>query len=368
MPGSVPEARAGRNGLGGAEGVGLDLAVSEAYPSVMLIGVSGPNGAGKGEVVRYLEERSFSAHSLSDTLREELRRRGLPESRERMIELGNEWRAANGPGALAERLVAELAPDRNYVVDSIRHPAEVEALRRGRRDFHLLWVDADIALRFERLRARGRPGDPNTLAELRELEGRELGSADPAAQQLLAVKERADFRVENAGSREDLHAAVQQLLERTQRFERPGWDDYFMDIARMVAARSNCVKRKVGAVVVVERRIISTGYNGTPRGVRNCNEGGCPRCNSFAPGGTRLDECLCSHGEENAITQAAYHGVSLKGATLYTTFSPCLMCTKMIINAGAAEVVYNVDYPMAEVPLGLLREAGVKVRQIGVAD
>jgi dCMP deaminase len=137
-----------------------------------------------------------------------------------------------------------------------------------------------------------------------------------------------------------------------------------MSIARVVAARSNCVKRKVGAVIARDRRIISTGYNGTPRGVRNCNEGGCPRCNSFAEGGARLDECLCSHGEENSIVQAAYHGVSLREATVYTTFSPCLMCTKMIINSGMSEVIYNAEYPLGDVPLALLREAGIKVRQV----
>ena len=147
-------------------------------------------------------------------------------------------------------------------------------------------------------------------------------------------------------------------------FERPSWDEYFMSIARVVASRSNCVKRRVGAVIALDRRIISTGYNGTPRGVRNCNEGGCPRCNSFAEGGTRLDECLCSHGEENAIIQAAYHGISVRGAALYTTLCPCLICTKMIINAGIAEVAYNAEYPMGSVSLSLLHEAGVKVRQV----
>jgi dCMP deaminase len=137
-----------------------------------------------------------------------------------------------------------------------------------------------------------------------------------------------------------------------------------MSIARVVASRSNCVKRKVAAVITKDRRIISTGYNGTPRGTRNCNEGGCPRCNGFAQGGTRLDECLCSHGEENAITQASYHGVTVRDGTLYTTFSPCLTCTKMIINAGLTEVVYNAAYPLGEVALDLLREAGVKLRQV----
>ena len=89
-----------------------------------------------------------------------------------------------------------------------------------------------------------------------------------------------------------------------------------------------------------------------------------PASLSYAP---RLDECLCSHGEENAITQAAYHGVILKGCTTYTTLSPCLMCTKMIINAGLEEVVYNMDYPLGETALNLLREAGVKVRTVSIA-
>ena len=112
-----------------------------------------------------------------------------------------------------------------------------------------------------------------------------------------------------------------------------------------------------------DKRVISTGYNGTPRGTRNCFEGGCPRCNDLADSGTRLEECLCSHGEENAIIQAAYHGVSVKDGVLYTTFAPCLTCTKMIINAGIVEVVYNQDYPLNETSFHLLQESGVKFRQ-----
>ncbi len=332
----------------------------------MILGVSGLNGAGKGEVVRFLEERSFYALSLSDVIREELRRQGLEETRERMIETGNAMRTAEGPGGLAERLAGQLSPDRNYVIDSVRHPAEVDLLRVRTRRFKLIWVEADEAGRFERIRARGRGGDPASLEELRALEGRELASADPAAQQLLAVREIADFVVQNDGSIEELRRSVHGILAENFFFERPSWDEYFMSIARVVASRSNCVKRRVGAVIALDRRIISTGYNGTPRGVRNCNEGGCPRCTSFAEGGTRLDECLCSHGEENAITQASYHGVSVRGGVLYTTFSPCLMCTKMIINAGIEEVAYNAAYPLADVPLALLREAGVKVRQVAL--
>ena len=330
---------------------------------MMILGLSGTNGSGKGEVLRYLEARSFYPLSLSDVIREELREQGLEETRERMIETGNAIRAAHGAGGLALRVAERISSDRNYVIDSIRHPEEVAALGARSSHFRLLWVDAPEALRLSRIQARARVGDPETLEELQRLEGRELAGPEAHAQQLLAVRELADFRIDNASGLEELHASVQAILERSYFFERPGWDEYFMSIARVVASRSNCVKRKVAAIITRDRRVISTGYNGTPRGVPNCNEGGCPRCNSFAAGGTRLDECLCCHGEENAITQSAYHGVNVRGGTMYTTFSPCLTCTKLIINAGLVEVVYNVDYPLGGVALDLLGEAGVKVRQ-----
>ena len=146
--------------------------------------------------------------------------------------------------------------------------------------------------------------------------------------------------------------------------KRPSWDRYFMDIAHVAASRSNCSRRQVAAVVVRDKQIISTGYNGTPRGIKNCSEGGCPRCNSDVPSGQGLHQCLCSHAEENAIVQAAYNGIMLKGATLYTTFSPCLLCAKMIVNAGIVEVVYHEHYTIDDVSTALLKEAGVKIRAV----
>lgn len=329
----------------------------------MIFGLSGTYAAGKGEVAGFLARRSFRAYSLSDVIREDLRADGIEETREGMIARGNALRAEHGADVLARRVLSRLEPDRNYAIDAIRHPAEVRALRRARSDFRLIWVDADPDVRLERLRARGRPGDPTDRAGLERLEGSELRSDVASAMQLHAVRDLADYRIENDRDLEALHAAVQRILEQSLYFERPDWDEYFMRIAQVVASRSNCVKRKVAAVITRDRRIISTGYNGTPRGVANCNEGGCPRCGSFAEAGTRLEECLCSHGEENAITQAAYHGVTVRGGTLYTTFCPCLICTKMIINAGIEAVVYNAEYPLGEVSVNLLQEAGVKVRQ-----
>ena len=150
------------------------------------------------------------------------------------------------------------------------------------------------------------------------------------------------------------------MKENTKK--RPDWDEYFMNIADVAASRSNCCRRHVAAVIVKDHRIISTGYNGTPRGITNCYEGGCERCNSDAPSGEKLDECICCHGEENAIVQAAYHGISVNQGILYTTFSPCLLCAKMIINAGIKEVVYKERYSIDGTSMRLLKEANVKVR------
>lgn len=149
----------------------------------------------------------------------------------------------------------------------------------------------------------------------------------------------------------------------TQEITRPDWDTYFMDIAHVVARRGNCRRRQVAALLVRERRVISTGYNGTPRGVRNCSEGGCVRCAGDVPSGRDLGECICAHAEENAIVQAAYHGIAVRDATLYCTLSPCLTCARMIINAGIAEVVYDDEYAFSAQTRALLAEAGVACRR-----
>lgn len=145
--------------------------------------------------------------------------------------------------------------------------------------------------------------------------------------------------------------------------ERPDWNTYFIDIAHVVARRGNCIRRQVGSVIVNDDRIISTGYNGTPRGIPNCCDGGCARCAGDSPSGADLGDCICSHSEENAIAQAAYHGISVRGATLYCTISPCLICAKMIINSGIAGVVYEEPYHLDEQTQVLLTSAGVECTQ-----
>jgi len=138
-----------------------------------------------------------------------------------------------------------------------------------------------------------------------------------------------------------------------------------MQMAVLAASRSTCLRRHVGAVVVKERMVLSTGYNDTPRGLPNCGGGGCPRCASDAPSGSGLETCLCLHSEQNAIIQAAYHGVSIAGATIYTTHQPCLTCAKMIVNAGIRRIVFAGDYP-DPLALEMLRQAGLTLDRISL--
>lgn len=144
--------------------------------------------------------------------------------------------------------------------------------------------------------------------------------------------------------------------------KRPSWDKYFMEIAHLVKERSTCLRRKVGAVLVKERRILATGYNGAPKGLPHCEAVGCLREKMKVPSGERQELCRGLHAEQNAIVQAAVFGVSTRGATLYTTTYPCVVCAKLIINAEIKEVTYDDEYE-DELAKQILREAGIKIRK-----
>ena len=151
-------------------------------------------------------------------------------------------------------------------------------------------------------------------------------------------------------------------------FERPSWDEYFMLQAELAKLRSNCMTRKVGAVIVRDHRQIATGYNGTPPGIKNCFEGGCKRCQDRMDGkiesGASLDRCLCSHAEANAIMHCAILGIGTgtKDAILYTTFIPCLECTKMAITIGIKKIICLDTYP--ETDYNLIKESGVTIEML----
>jgi dCMP deaminase len=146
-------------------------------------------------------------------------------------------------------------------------------------------------------------------------------------------------------------------------YKRPTWDEYFLEVAGLVSKRATCLRRKVGSIIVKDKRILATGYNGAPSGLKDCLElGYCVRERLKIPSGERHELCRALHAEQNALIQAALHGITTKGSTLYATHQPCIICAKMLINAGIKEIVISDGYP-DKMAMEFLREAKIKVRK-----
>ena len=152
------------------------------------------------------------------------------------------------------------------------------------------------------------------------------------------------------------------IKEGYTNMKRPSWDDYFMEMTKLTATRSSCLRRHVGAVLVKDTRVIATGYNGAPAGVTHCEVTGCLRQKLNVPSGERHELCRGLHAEQNAIIQAALYGVSTEGATLYCTTKPCSICTKMIINAKITKIVYE-EYYEDSLADELLKDTDIRILQ-----
>ncbi|KAL2264833.1 hypothetical protein VTJ83DRAFT_7343 [Remersonia thermophila] len=256
--------------------------------------------------------------------------------------------------------------------------------------FLLLSVDAPLTVRWHRYRARetASAAAESTAVALRSLTASEACPASASvdasvpppltlerfaqlsdaqlyhpATGTLPLMSRASARLLNTSSSlAHLYATLGTLDLLNPDRLRPSWDSYFMSLASLAAQRSNCMKRRVGCVVVRDRRVVSTGYNGTPRGMRNCGEGGCARCNAGEGSGHALATCLCIHAEENALLEAGRERLT-QGAVLYCDTCPCLTCSIKIVQVGIQEVVYRYGYSMDGQTAAVFREAGVKLRQ-----
>lgn len=156
-------------------------------------------------------------------------------------------------------------------------------------------------------------------------------------------------------------------MENKEISTRPSWDEYFMKLAWLVAERSTCVRHHVGAVIVRDKRILTTGYNGAAAGTKDCLELGCLRNELNIPSGTRHEICRAIHAEQNAIIQAGTHGININGGTLYCTHSPCILCAKMIANAKIKRVVMSIEYP-DETFKNLFKEAGIEFVSMPIPD
>ena len=150
-------------------------------------------------------------------------------------------------------------------------------------------------------------------------------------------------------------------ISKKRKTKRPTWDEYFLEIAELVCKRSTCLRRRVGAIIVKDKRILATGYNGAPRGLPHCSETGCLRDKLKVPPGERHELCRGLHAEQNALLQASLHGISVKDSVLYCTTQPCIICAKMLINAGIKEIIITTGYP-DKMSMDFFSQAGVLVR------
>jgi dCMP deaminase len=248
-----------------------------------------------------------------------------------------------------------------WVTTDIWDDEVVDALLR-RPFFLLVSVDAPVSVRWKRFTDRCAKNHltPPTLEEFVLRNDAHLFAPGTG---LSALFQRAQIKLLNsATSISSLRDAIHGLNLTNEARLRPSWDQYFMQLADLAAHRSNCMKRRVGCVIVREKRVVSTGYNGTPRGMTNCNEGGCPRCNNAAKGGVGLNTCLCLHAEENALLEAGRDRIG-GSATLYCNTCPCLTCSVKITQVGISEVVYNQGYMVDTMTAKIFAESGVKLRQ-----
>lgn len=318
----------------------------------MIIGITGTLGAGKGTIVEYLLKRDFKHYSVRAFLTEEILKRGLEVSRENMVSIGNDLRANFGPGHIIEELYRKaMVAGGNAVIESIRCPGEVEALRKKDK-FVLFAVDADIEARYSRIWKRASVTDRISFEEFIAAEQREMESSDPYKQNLRKCIDMADHKFKNDWTIEELHGKVGAVLGKVgsgeKKYIRPSWDEYFMEICRTVAKRGTCDRGRSGCVIVKDKQILVTGYVGSPRGFPHCDEAG-HKMEEWTHDGVVRQHCTrTAHAEQNAICQAAKLGIPIEGATLYCKMTPCDICAKMIINSGIKRIVCEKVYHAAQ--------------------
>jgi len=300
----------------------------------MIIAITGTNAAGKDEAATYLETKGFAHFSLSDELREIARERKREPTREYLIALGNELRELHGNAYLTLRVLEKAEGNPHIVVSSIRNPGELEPVRHTD-GFKLIAIDAPAEIRYRRALSRGRIDSGTTFQQFIGQDAEEMSGAD-SEQNLHRLMAGADVRIANDGTLADFHRKLDEAIGPLRRRKRATWDEYFMRIAQQVATRSTCDRKRCGAVIVHDRVILSTGYNGSISGTPHCDDVGHMMDNGH---------CVRTiHAEMNAVAQAAKNGVNINGSTIYITASPCWTCFKLLCNAGIKRICYAEFY------------------------
>ncbi|KAK9245181.1 cytidine deaminase-like protein [Lipomyces tetrasporus] len=318
------------------------------------------NDIGSSPTTTYGTNSDTAKHETVDSLRPESPVKNAVDARYNKNEVaGSSYVVFD---SVAELLDFVTKRWRERFVTTNIHTVETVETLSPRPFFLLIAVQSPTMVRYDRYKAKRKVlgEQPMSLETFTKKSDYDL-YASPNALTPLMYKSR--LQILNASqSIELLYVKLSNLNLWDELRLRPSWDAYFMELANLAARRSNCMKRRVGCVLVRGKRVIATGYNGTPRGIKNCNDGGCARCNSGEADGNNLGTCLCLHAEENALMESGRERIGDE-SVLYCNTCPCLTCSIKIVQMGLKEVVYSRSYSMDDKSFTVLNEGGVTLRQ-----
>jgi dCMP deaminase len=317
----------------------------------MIVILLGKPGAGVSTVAEHLIEKGFVHLALEDELIAEAGRRKLQPTSQQLHQLSQDLKQVYGPQILAEWVKLKMRNNQDYVITGIQETEELAILSKKAT---LVTVTADAKKRFTWLKKRGLDRDPEKQAHFQQYEKSYNG----------ALERKATIVIKNTSSLQALQQKVTEFVQDLKKEEhhRPSWDQYFLDIAKAVSRRATCDRGRTAVVIVKDKRILCTGYVGSPMGVPHCDEVGHKMKKVIHEDGRMSQHCVrTSHAEQNALALAARNGVAVEGATIYSKMVPCYTCAKMIINAGIKRVVCLIGYHGAVETPELLVQAGVKL-------
>jgi len=332
------------------------------------IGVTGLLCSGKDTFASYLKSKGFEHISLSDMLREELKKNNLEITRENLQKIGNELRKTRGNDILARLALEKMEPNKKYVITSIRNPLEVKKLASSK-NFVLVNIDSSIETRFKRMQLRQRnEKDPSSFEEFIASEAKELTPKEESGQNLTACIKMARIIINNDSNEEEFYKKIDETMPKIEEialFTRPNWEEYFMEMTRVIGKRGTCDRGRSGCLIVKNKRILTSGYVGAPPNLSHCDEIGHWFKKVIHEDGSITQHCIRTvHAEANAIAQAAKMGINIDGATIYCKMEPCLDCTKLLISAGIKRVVCEKKYHAAKEAREMMEEAGIELQAL----
>jgi len=292
---------------------------------------------------------------MSDVIKDELIQQAREPTKMNMSILADEWRKLHGKDIVMRKTLEKAQDHDKVIITGIRSPEELDFLQTNTKRFKLISIQASREIRYNR-RSNNDPQSPEEFFERDE--------RDILFKGLGKVIEKADYNIKNEGSLEEIYAQIDSIIDRID-YQRPSWDEYFMNLALEVGKRSTCDRGRTGVLIVRDKQILATGYAGSPKGLPHCDEVGHQIKKTTHEDGSVSKHCVrTSHGEQNAICQAAKNGIAINNSTLYCKLEPCYICAKMMVNAGIVRVVCLRKYHAAQDSREVFQKAGIDILYI----